>query len=150
MSDFRTVLTYSQPIDAEVDKSMLQAEGIASNLLNRDSSLSGFGGPFSIQLQVDREDFARASELIRTKRPERFGRSEDIVDADAAVGRGTRRYLWFGLSSVCLIYSLFLLMRGAAILTDPKAIGGALVVGLFLSIPVWLLYELCRRFARRR
>jgi len=149
MPAFRTVLTYSQPIDAEVDKSMLRSEGIVANLLNRDSSLNGIGGPFSVQLQVDKEDFTRASDLIRSKRPERFGRNENIVDAEAAIWRSTRRYLWFGVSSICLIYSLILFSRGSIILADPKAVGAAIVLGSFVSIPIWLLYEFCRKITKR-
>jgi hypothetical protein len=149
MADFRTVLTYSTPIDAEVDKSMLQSEGIPANLLNRDSSLNGIGGPFSVQLQVADEDFIKAADLIRSKRPERFGRNEGIADAEAAISRGTRRYCWFGASAICLIYALLLYMRGSTMLADPKGIGVAIVLGLFISVPIWLLFELCRNFTKR-
>jgi hypothetical protein len=150
MAEFRTVLTYSQPIDADVDRSMLRAEGIAANLLNSSSSLNGFGGPFSVQLQVGEEDFERASGLIRSKRPERFGRRENIVGAEAAVIRGTRRFLWFGAAFVILIYLSLLLRRGPAILMDSVAAGAAVVLGLFISIPVWLLYEFICKFKKPR
>lgn len=149
MAEFVTVLTYSQPIDAEVDKSMLQSEGIAANLLNRDSSLNGLGGPFFVQLQVASEDVANATALIKSKRPELFGRNENIVDAEAAFARGVRRYLWFGFSSICVTFLLLLFLAGPMVLREPISFGAAIVVGLFLSIPAWLLYELLRKLAKR-
>jgi hypothetical protein len=149
MAEFRTILTYSQPIDADVDKSMLRSEGIIANLLNSDSSLNGFGGPFSVQLQVGDEDFARASALIKLKRPDRFGRNENVLVAQAAVVRGTRRFLWFGVSSVCFTYLLFLFASGAKGLTDPMGFGVAIVLGSFVAIPIWLIYEFILKLTKK-
>jgi hypothetical protein len=149
MPGFRTILTYSTSIDAEVDRSMLRSEGIDANLLNRESSLNGFGGPFCVELQVVEKDLTRASDLIKSKRPERFGVSENIVDAEAAIRRGTRRYLWFSGSSVCFVYLAALASRGTEALTEQNVIGGAILLGFFLSIPLWLLYELVRKLAKR-
>jgi hypothetical protein len=149
MTDFKTVLTYSQPIDAEVDKSMLESEGITANLLNRESSLSGLGGPFLVQLQVGGEDFQRASELIRARHPERFGQNENIRGAEAALARGARRFLWFVLSSIALLFlvELFWAPPGAAI--GAKIIGANIVLGILASIIIWPLYEYARKLTKR-
>ena len=128
---------------------MLRSEGIHANLLNRESSLNGFGGPSCVELQVVEEDLTRASDLIRSKRPERFGVGENMEDAEAAIRRGVRRYLGFVGSSVGFIYCAALAFHGMEALTDPRAIGGAILTGLFLSIPLWLLYELFKHLAKR-
>ena len=149
MSDFKTVLTYSLPIDAEVDKSMLESEGIVANLLNRESSLSGLGGPFLIQLQVGGEDFRRASELIRAKHPERFGQNENIRGAEAALARGVRRLLWFVLSSIALLFLVELFWARPGTTFDPKIIGANVVLGILAAIIIWPVYEYVRKFTKR-
>jgi hypothetical protein len=148
LADFRTVLTYTQGIEAEVDKSMLESEGIAVNLLNRDSTLDGLGGPFLIQLQVEQENLERASGLIRSRRPERFGNEANIKDAEAAVARGFRRYLWFGISSIASLFAMELIWNPTHAAFG-KLTGANVVLGIFISIPAWLLYECFRKLARR-
>jgi hypothetical protein len=149
MADFKTVLTYSRPIDAEIDRSMLESEGIVANLLNRDSSLSGLGGPFLIQLQVSDENLQRASELIRAKHPERFGQGEGIRGAEAALAGGARRFLWFVLSSIALLLLVELFWAPAGAPIDAKLVGADVVLGIFVSIIIWPLYEYARKLTRR-
>ena len=148
MADFKTVLTYSQPIDAEVDKSMLESEGIVANLLNRESALSGIGGPFLIQLQVGVEDVQRASDLIRAKHPERFGQNENIRAAETALARGVRRFLWFVLSSIALFFVIELLWARPGSISA-RVVGANIVLGIFASIIIWPLYEYVRKFTKR-
>ena len=73
MPAFRTVLTYPNRIDAEIDRSMLAAEGMEVSLLHHDSPLTEVRGAFQIQLQVAEVDFARAVALLVALRPDRFG-----------------------------------------------------------------------------
>lgn len=148
MSYFKTVLTYTQAIDAEVDRSMLESEGIVVNLLNRDSGLGGLGGPFLIQLQVDAGNLDRATGLIRSRRPERFGNTENIKGAEAAIYRGTRRYLWFGLSSIVFLFVVELVWKPNHI-EFGKLAGENIVIGILMSVPLWLLYEFFRKLFRR-
>ncbi len=127
---------------------MLESEGIAVNLLNRDSTLDGLGGPFVVQLQVGQGDFERASGLIRSRRPERFGDEAHVREAEAAVARGFRRYLWFGIGSIALLF-LAELIWNPTHAAFGKLTGANIVLGLFVSIPAWLLYECFRKVTRK-
>ena len=49
-----TILTYSAPSEAEVDKSLLEANGFTVNLLNAEVTRMQLGPGFNIQLQVRR------------------------------------------------------------------------------------------------
>ena len=69
----KTVLGYDNPIDADLDKSVLESEGIHVNLLNRESPLNAWGGPFVVQLQVEDQHLERAADLIHSRSPRRFG-----------------------------------------------------------------------------
>jgi hypothetical protein len=145
--NLKTILTYKQAIEAEVDKSMLESEGIAANLLNRDSTLDGLGGPFLIQLQVDDQNVERAVGLIRSRSPGRFGNETNIQNAENAIARGARRYLWFGLSSIAFLFLL-------ETVWNPNHVefgwltGANIVLGIFFSIPIWLLYEWLRKLTK--
>ncbi len=148
MLNLKTVLTYRKPIEAEIDKSMLESEGIVVNLLNRDSALDGLGGPFLIQLQVDDQNVERAAELIKSRSPGRIGNEANIRSAENAIARGARRYLWFGFSSIALLFLLEAVWNPNHIEVG-RLTGLNIVLGIFISIPIWLLYELFRKLIRR-
>ena len=144
MPALKTVLTYPKRIDAEIDASMLEAEGIRVNLLNHDSALTELGGAFQIQLQVPEGDYERTIALIRSKRPDRFGSNEGVRKAEAAVGRGFRRFV---ISIAATFLVLFFVFQRIPSVADRILV--ALFFGFALGIPFWLIYELLRKIAKR-
>jgi len=140
----KTVLTYPKRIDAEIDRSMLEGEGITVNLLNHDSSMTELGSAFQIQLQVQPEDHERAVALIRSKHPERFGSIDRARKEEAAIGRGFRRFL-VTIAATSLILFFFV----PWIPSVDNRILVAFLSGFALGIPIWLIYELLRKIAKR-
>jgi hypothetical protein len=128
---------------------MLESEGIAVHLLNRESPFVVAGGsPFMIQLQVDDQNVDRAAELIRSRFPSRFGNEITAKQAGDAFGRGARHYLWSGISSIIILFAL-----EAAYNPNHVQISGMfgvnIVLGLVLAVPIWLIYEGFRKFTKR-
>jgi Putative prokaryotic signal transducing protein len=144
----KTVLTYGNPSEAEVDKSMLESEGIVVHLLNRDSPLSAWGGPFMIQLQVEDQDLERATDLIKAKSPDRFGNELKAKAAGDAFVRGVRRFLWSGAVSITGLFVLEA-VRNPNHIEIGRMVGVNLVLGLIIGIPVWLVYETIRKITKR-
>lgn len=140
----RIVLTYPKRIDAEIDRSMLEGEGIAVNLLNHDSSMTELGSAFQIQLQVPAEDYERAVALIKSKHPERFGSLDRARKEEEAIGRGFRRFV---VSIAATFLVLFFVLQSMPSVGERILV--ALVSGFALGIPLWLVYELLRKIAKR-
>ncbi len=93
MSLLRTVVTYDQPAQAEVDKAFLEAEGITVNLLNYQTARNELGAPFYIQLQVPDQEHARAVELLKAVNPSRFGSEERVAALERGMKRTILRFL---------------------------------------------------------
>jgi len=144
----KTVLTYSNPNEADVDKSMLESEGIVVHLANRDSQLGAWNGPFMIQLQVNDEDVEKATGLIRSKSPARFGSEAAVKKAGDAFARGARRYIWSVVASMVFLFILEAIFNPNHVEIG-KLVGMNLALGVILSVPVWLVYEGIRRIAKR-
>ena len=87
MSLLRTVVTYHQPSEAEVDKAFLESHGIDVCLLNGNTSRNELGTPFYIQLQVSYEQHAQAVALLREVNPQRFGSAERVTEIERAIIR---------------------------------------------------------------
>ncbi len=144
MASLKTVLIYPRRIDAEIDASMLEGEGIRVNLLNHESALTELGGAFQIQLQVPEADYDRTVAIIRSKRPDRFGSAEGIKEAEAAVGRGFRRFV---IAIAATSLALFIVFRPIPSIGDRVLV--TIVIGFALGIPVWLIYEFVRKIVGR-
>ncbi len=144
----KTVLSYDNASEADVDKSLLESEGIVVYLLNRDSPLNAWGGPFMIQLQVDDQNLEEAAGLIRSKSPSRFGNEVRAKEASDAFVRGARRYLWCGLSSIVSLFIVETVWNPNHVEIG-KLVGLNLILGLILSVPIWLIYECIRKLSKR-
>ena len=79
MAYLKTVLTYNQPSEAEVDKAFLESHGLTVCLLNANTSRNELGAPFYIQLQVADEEYERARRLIQEANPQRFGSADRVA-----------------------------------------------------------------------
>ena len=64
----KTVKYYANDIEAQMDRSLLEAEGITSKVLNENMNYAGYfaGGNFDIQLVVADEDYDQAVALLTT------------------------------------------------------------------------------------
>ena len=144
MPSGKTVLAYPRRIDAEIDRSMLEGEGITVNLLNHDSSMTELGSAFQIQLQVAPEDHERAVALIRSRHPERFGSIDRARKEEAAIGRGFRRFV---LTIAATSFVLFFFVQWMPSVDNRILI--ALLCGVAFGIPIWLIYELIRKITKR-
>ena len=62
----KTVKYYANDIEAQMDRSLLEAEGITCNVLNENMNYAGYfaGGNFDIQLVVADEDYEEAVKLL--------------------------------------------------------------------------------------
>ena len=92
MAYLKTVLTYNQPSEAEVDKSYLESHGLTVCLLNANTSRNELGAPFFIQLQVAEEEYERARSLLYEANPQRFGSAERVADIDRQIKQGIFRF----------------------------------------------------------
>ncbi|HEY4299480.1 MAG TPA: DUF2007 domain-containing protein [Candidatus Didemnitutus sp.] len=136
MAYLRTVLTYHLPSEAEVDKTLLESEGIEVCLLNANTSRNELGAPFYIQLQVADGDFARADSLLREANPQRFGSPEKVAAIERHLRRALIRFAVVGMVVGGLVY-LVMPMSGsprAAKLPVAVAITAGLVAGM-VSLP---------------
>jgi hypothetical protein len=95
----KTVVTYSVPAEAEVDRAFLESEGLTVCLLNANTTRNEIGAAFFIQLQVNEDEYQKAVSLLREMNPSRFG-SQTIVDE---IDRSFRRNVgWFFLGAIPL------------------------------------------------
>ena len=62
----RVVKKYPEAISAQIDSTLLDSEGIASEVLNENMSYAGYfaGSNFDIELVVADEDYDRAVEIL--------------------------------------------------------------------------------------
>jgi hypothetical protein len=93
----QTLLTYSIPSEAEVDRAFLESHGINVCLLNANTSRNELGAPFFVRLQVNAEDLAEARRLIQEVNPSRFGSAERVDEIDRAVKRAVLRFVLVAL-----------------------------------------------------
>ena len=131
MPILKTVLTYSRQIEAELDQSVLQAEGIAVFLLNHDSPLTEYGGAFQVQLQVPEEDHLRATMLLKSANPERFGSRERVQKEAKAIAGIVRRFL-VCFVAISIVFMVFL----AKSIFSEQFILVSLFFGFISAIPV--------------
>ncbi len=110
MAYLETLLTYSVPSEAEVDRAFLESEGIPVCLLNANTSRNELGAPFFVRLQVNQEDFPRAYQLIREHNPSRFGSSAKVAELDRQLKRALLRVAWVALT-VGLAVGLIIYLR---------------------------------------
>jgi len=89
----KTILTYNQPSEAEVDRAFLESRGIAVCLFNANTSRNELGAPFYIQLQVGEECVDIARRLIREVNPPRFGSSDRVNEIDCQLKRALARFV---------------------------------------------------------
>lgn len=107
MSYLKTILTYHQPSEAEVDKAYLESEGLNVCLLNANTSRNELGAPFYIQLQVAEEDVPRAVALLKAANPQRFGSAERVAEIEKEL---IRLLLWFAVPAVAVAAITFLFL----------------------------------------
>ncbi|MBO4418143.1 MAG: DUF2007 domain-containing protein [Bacteroidales bacterium] len=62
----KTVKYYANDVEAQMDRSLLEAEGITSNVLNENMNYAGYfaGSNFDIQLVVADEDYDLAIKIL--------------------------------------------------------------------------------------
>lgn len=68
MADFVTIASYTNPVDASIAKSALEARGIAAYIRGEHTAsmhLPGVGGVSGIELKVPAEDLEAAKALLR-------------------------------------------------------------------------------------
>ena len=107
MAYLKTILTYNQPSEAEVDKAFLESHGIAVCLLNANTSRNELGAPFFIQLQVMEDEYIEARRILREANPARFGSPERVAEIDRQIKRGA---LWFFAGALPVtVVALFLI-----------------------------------------
>jgi hypothetical protein len=107
----QTLLTYSVPSEAEVDRAFLESHGINVCLLNANTSRNELGAPFFVRLQVNAEDLAEAHRLIAEVNPSRFGSPERAEAIDRMVKRAALRFVLIALPPAIVaavaVYLLF-------------------------------------------
>lgn len=117
MAYLQTLLTYSVPSEAEVDRAFLESNGINVCLLNANTSRNELGAPFFVRLQVNAEDLAEARRLIQEVNPSRFGSPERVAEIDRVVKRAASRFVLIALPLAILaafaVYGLFTAPPGA-------------------------------------
>jgi hypothetical protein len=94
MSYLRTVVTYHQPSEAEVDKAYLESHGHNVCLLNANTARNELGPAFYIQLQVPDEEYDAAVALLKEVNPSRFGSAERVAQIEREMLRG---FAWFAV-----------------------------------------------------
>ncbi len=102
----RTVVTYHQPSEAEVDKAFLESHGLSVCLLNANTARNELGPAFYVQLQVPDEQYAQAVAILKEANPERFGSAERVAEIEKGIVRGV---LWFGIPAAVFALIGFLL-----------------------------------------
>lgn len=88
MADFVTVASYTNPVDASIGKSALEARGIATYIQGEHTAsmhLPGVDGVSGIELKVSAADFQTATALLQPVESKRFTcpkcSSEDVRPA---------------------------------------------------------------------
>jgi|ERR1051326_1020064 hypothetical protein len=126
MSYLKTVLTYHQPSEAEIDKAFLESEDIAVCLLNANTSRNELGAPFYIQLQVAEEDHARAVALLKEANPQRFGSAERVAALEKEL---IRVVLWFVVPALVVAVGGFLWLSESDLFRTQKAVSWGILAG---------------------
>ena len=135
MGYLKTVLTYRVPAEAEVDKSLLESNGIAVHLLNDRSPPGDIVFPLPIELQVPEEQFPQAVEILREFNPGRFGSPERVRQLDLELRRKAGRFLAGGcVASLAAWVGIPLLVSSD--MFDWRLVGalGAFFVGGFVAL----------------
>jgi hypothetical protein len=140
-----TLRTYDKQAEAEIDKSLLEANGFAVNLLNHDSSLSEFGGMLRIQLQVPSDEAKDAGVLLQEARPRRTGSIAIVRNEEASIRCALVRLGITVLVVSILFFLLGIVLELPLVRCLKMGIGGAIL----LSIPCWLIVEFLRRKTKR-
>ncbi len=128
MAYLKTVLTYRVPGEAEVDQSLLEANGITVHLMNDRSPPSDLVYPLPIELQVPAEQMEAAVAILRMYNPGRFGSVDRVRQLDRELRRAVGRFVLGGILPA--VATWFLVNR----LVRPGAVdwrfGGAAVAWL--------------------
>jgi hypothetical protein len=106
MPYLKTVLTYNQPSEAEVDKAFLESHGMSVCLLNANTSRNELGVPFYIQLQVMENEYAEARRILREANPARFGSPERVAELDRQIKQGMLRFVLGALPVAIAVFYL--------------------------------------------
>jgi hypothetical protein len=104
MGYLKTVVTYHQPSEAEVDKAFLESHGISVCLLNANTSRNELGAPFYVQLQVVDEEYERAVQILSEANPQRFGSIERVADIDRMIKQGFLRFFVVAVPVALLMF----------------------------------------------
>lgn len=104
MGYLKTVITYNQPSEAEVDKAFLESYGLTVCLLNANTSRNELGAPFYIQLQVVDEEYQHAVELLREANPQRFGSTARVAEIERAIFTAIGRFLCAAIPVGMIVY----------------------------------------------
>lgn len=137
MGYLKTVVTYHQPSEAEIDKAFLESEGIAVCLLNANTSRNELGAPFYIQLQVAEADHARAVALLKETNPQRFGSAERVAALEKELMRGV---LWFAVPAMVVALSAFVWLSENDLFRTQKAAAWGMLAG-FVSLGIRKLWS---------
>jgi len=140
MAFLKTILTYSVPSEAEVDQSLLRANGFTVNLMNSEITRSYLGRAFDIQLQVPDDEAEAAIALLREFRPERFGSVENVRKIEQGMRRSFREFaLAFAVAAVAAFFTSHT--------GEPPAerVMFSLFMGILLGLGLWLLYRFVNR-----
>jgi hypothetical protein len=129
----KTILTYNIPAEAEVDKAFLESNGIASCLLNANTSRNELGAPFYVRLQVMEADVGRACDLIKEANPRRFGSVERVDEIDRQIRRSLVRFVAMalpaGVAAGGAAYLLFSRIELAIFVGAAASIAAAALLG---------------------
>src|SRR5215213_2980624 len=109
MSYLRTVITYHQPSEAEVDKAFLESHGLSVCLLNANTSRNELGAPFYIQLQVPDGEYATAVSILKEANPQRFGSAERVAEIERSI---VQALLWFAVPAAVAAAAGFVIAKG--------------------------------------
>jgi len=89
-----TVGTYAKTTYAEIDKGLLEAEGIRAFVLDEASFSSGYGSVLGVRLQVEDADGDRAREILSTRSsvelPDDMELSSEQTDMGGAMSSSER------------------------------------------------------------
>ena len=134
----KTILTYSNSSEAEVDKSMLESHGITVYLMNANVSRAEIGSPFHIQLQVPGEQVPEAIAILRELKPERFGSPEVVKEIEAGIFRGFIRFSLFVLVCTIILFVFFIHESSISQRLVISIINGAMLGGLIFVFYAFL------------
>jgi len=104
MGYLKTVITYNQPSEAEVDKAFLESHGLTVCLMNANTSRNELGAPFYIQLQVADSEYQKAVQILREANPQRFGSEERVAEINRTILRAVGRFLCAAIPVGVIVY----------------------------------------------